>query len=57
MKVKLQDKCKLKWSERRKENKNKTHKVDLFPLDLTALSNSFHSSDTYQSVVKENVTN
>jgi len=57
MKVKLQDKCKLKWSERRKENKNKTHKVDLFPLDLTALSNSFHSSDTYQSLVKENVTN
>lgn len=39
MKVKLQDKCKLKWSERRKENKNKTDKMDFSPLDLAALRN------------------
>jgi hypothetical protein len=37
--VKQQDSIKLKWSEKRKENKNKTDKVGFFPCGLVVLTN------------------
>lgn len=59
MKKKLQDKIKLKWSEGRKEKKNKTDEVGSPLPGLSALTNNLtKSAGTYISMllVKENVT-